>query len=164
MKTIDEAGLQANNNIIQPKWFMFVFGFITTMFSLAVDALGLYARFKDTSTQELLAEIQHIQEELASIKGDLRRVTNNIQEASIRSQYVSAQRVVFESLRILEYYQDMKEGATNATQEDVDYWQSELAKWGGLLRESITFLMDGFLGKGFIGSDLLEIITKISTV
>lgn len=40
------------------------------------------------------------------------------------------------------------------------YWRKEFFKWGSFVRESVSFLMDGMLGRGLvtIASDILQSI------
>ncbi len=78
-----------------------------------------------------------------------------IADGSMRTQYFSSQRVIMESLRIASNYVNVS-NEVNATSDDLDYWASEMGKWGSLVRESIMFLMDGFLGTNVIAGDLLK--------
>lgn len=138
---------------------------VEDMFGIFTSGLGIYDHFKHPSTQDLMDEILSIQEQLVGITEDLKQVINLVKDASLRTQYVSSQRVIVESLRIVNYYVNMTEMQNmNTTQEDIDYWQSEFAKWGSLLRESVSFLMDGLLGRGFISGDIIKEITLIENV
>ena len=135
-----------------------VIGFVNAMFSV-------YDHFANPSTEELLSQIDDIQNQLEGITQDLKDVINQVKDAGMKAQYVSSQRIIVESLRIVTYYLNMTEVQNqNTTQEDIDYWQSEFAKWGSLLRESVSFLMDGLLGRGFISGDIIKQIAEIENV
>jgi len=139
-----------------------VLGIVENMFGIFTSGLGIYDHFAHPSTQDLMDEILAIQQQLEGITEDLKQVINLVKDASLRTQYVSSQRIIVESLRIVNYYVNMTEMQNmNTTQEDIDYWQSEFAKWGSLLRESVSFLMDGLLGRGFISGDIIKEITLI---
>ena len=126
------------------------------MFALG---LGAYDSFANPSTEELLGQINDIQKQLEGITQDLKNVIHQVEDAGMKAQYVSSQRVIVESLRIVNYYLNMTEVQNkNTTQEDIDYWQNEFAKWGSLVRESVSYLMDGMLGRGFISGDIIKTI------
>ena len=126
------------------------------MFALG---LGAYDSFANPSTEELLGQINDIQKQLEGITQDLKNVIHQVEDAGMKAQYVSSQRVIVESLRIVNYYLNMTEVQNkNTTQEDIDYWQNEFAKWGILVRESVSYLMDGMLGRGFISGDIIKTI------
>ena len=139
-----------------------VIGYCNTMFNTVVAIGGITSYFIQPTTAELYNQINNIQKELDEVQEGLGQLMAEIADASMRTQYVSAQRVVKESLRLSAYYANVTEevanGNTNVTPDDVDYWRSEVAKWGSLLRESVTFLMDGFLGENVIAGDLLKYI------
>lgn len=140
-------------------------GFVTDMFSLAANGIDAYSRIKNPNSDELYEVIVDIHDQLCDIQDSLNEVITQVKVASIQAQYVSSQRVVFESYRIVTYYLNMTESKEfNTTTEDVEFWHLEFAKWGSMLRESINFFMDGLLGGGFIGADVLETITEISGV
>ena len=129
-----------------------VIGFVNAMFSV-------YDFFTNPSTEELLGQIDDIQNQLEGITQDLKDVINQVKDAGMKAQYVSSQRIIVESLRIVTYYLNMTEVQNqNTTQEDIDYWQNEFAKWGSLVRESVSYLMDGMLGRGFISGDIIKTI------
>ena len=126
------------------------------MFALG---LGAYDSFANPSTEELLGQINDIQKQLEGITQDLKNVIHQVEDAGMKAQYVSSQRVIVESLRIVNYYLNMTEVQNmNTTQEDIDYWQNEFAKWGSLVRESVSYLMEGMLGRGFISGDIIKTI------
>ena len=126
------------------------------MFALG---LGAYDSFANPSTEELLGQINDIQKQLEGITQDLKNVIHQVEDAGMKAQYVSSQRIIVESLRIVTYYLNMTEVQNqNTTQEDIDYWQNEFAKWGSLVRESVSYLMDGMLGRGFISGDIIKTI------
>jgi len=56
--------------------------------------------------------------------------------------------------KIASYYVNVTDELANdnsqVTIQDVDYWRSEMNKWGSLIQESVSFLMNGFLGKGVV--------------
>lgn len=155
-------------NIKRPegKWVaaaLKVSGYVADMFSTFVaNGIGLYSRLNNPNTIELYDEIMAIHDELIAIKGNLDEVISAVKEASIRAQYASCERIIYESYRIVGYYLNMTESTElNTTQEDIDYWQGEFAKWGGLVRESVSFLMEGLLGGSYVSGDILETITEL---
>ena len=132
------------------------------MFALG---LGAYDSFANPSTEELLGQINDIQKQLEGITQDLKNVIHQVEDAGMKAQYVSSQRVIVESLRIVNYYLNMTEVQNvNTTQEDIDYWQNEFAKWGSLVRESVSYLMEGMLGRGFISGDIIKQLVHIEKV
>jgi len=128
------------------QWMMAleVVGFVFNMFNSAANGIGLYNRLTTPTTDDLYNEIVNIQNELTEIQDSLNDVINQVKVSSIQSQYVSSQRVIFESYRIVIYYLNMTETTDMVTTpEDVEFWQLEFAKWGSMLRESINFFLDG---------------------
>lgn len=150
---------------------MTVIGFVNTMFSVG---FGIYKRLDDpVSNEQLYEQMKEIEATLNNIQSELQDVTKAVKKECIQVQYLSAQRVVYESLRISIYYLNMTEHPElfpnyppefNVTQADLDYWEDEFAKWGSLLRENINFLMDGLLGRGILAGDILKTIVDISDV
>jgi len=145
-----------------------VTGFVVNMFK---DGVGIARRVKNPNTNELYNEMLKIEGQLGDISKQLTEVTNDIKVDSIRAQYLSAQRIIYESLRISTYYLNMTETPTGrmypdviTTQDDIDFWLDEFKKWGSLLRENINFLMDGWLGRGMIAGDILKTIVDVSGV
>lgn len=120
-----------------------------------VAATGIYKSANRPNGQELEEELFVIQEQLDDIKRSVTELINQVKEESIRTQYVSAERVIVESLRCENNYNNMTDA------QDVAYWRREFLKWGSMLRESVNFLLDGILGKGMIGSDILKTIAEI---
>lgn len=116
---------------------------------------GVYKSVTRMTNQDLADELLEVQLQLEDIKRSITELINQVEEESIRTQYVSSERVIVESLRCENNYGNMTEA------QDADYWRREFLKWGSMLRESVTFLMDGMLGKGMIGSDILDTIAKI---
>ncbi len=134
-------------------------GFCWGMFNNAVGdtatGFGIYDWATTPSNQDLADELLHVQVQLEDIKRSITELINQVEEESIRTQYVNSERVIVESLSCENIYGNMTEA------QDVDYWRREFLKWGSMLRESVSFLLDGILGKGMIGSDILETIVKI---
>ena len=133
-------------------------GYFSSMFTF-------YDRLNGPNSNELMAEMQHIEQQLDEIKDSLTAVTNAVKDSSLKSQYVSSQRIITESLRIAIYYLNMTEDLDlNTTQADIDVWHMEFMKWGSMVRESVSFLMDGLLGRGIIGSDIIKTLVEIEEV
>lgn len=106
-----------------------------------------------------MREINEIQRQLDNVQAGLNELMSAIHDASMRTQYVSAQRVIIETWRIAGYYVNVTH-QVNFTQDDVNYWKSEIDKWGSRVRESVFFLMDGFLGNHALAGDLLNYIVQ----
>ncbi len=157
--------VKTEKSVRNPMIVLAVIDFVADMFSTVNNILGWYSRIKHPNTQDLNDAIVNIQNDLTKIQKDLNEVISRVKVASIQAQYVSSQRVIFESYRIATYYLNMTETKDLTTAvEDVEFWQLEFVKWGSMLRESINFFLDGLLGGGFIGADVLETIAEISNV
>jgi hypothetical protein len=82
-----------------------------------------------------------------------------VEAESIRTQYVSAERQINDVVNSIDIYYEMM----NKTQP-IDAFAtgalSTFIKWGGMVRESVSFLFDGVLGYGIIGSDILQTIAN----
>ena len=122
------------------------------------DVFGIYDYFSTPGNAELQEQLNHVQEQLDVIESLITELVATVEEESIKTQYVSSQRVIMESLRCYNNYENM----TNPM--DAAYWYKEFLKWGSFVRESVNFLMDGMLGTGFIASDILNSIEIISQV
>ena len=99
-----------------------------------------------------------VQQQLNTIQNMIDQTIGLIVDTSIRNQYVTTERVITESLRCYNAYTSM------TAPEDLAYWQGEFLKWGSFLRESVSFLLDGMLGRGIIAGDILEAIVITNKV
>ena len=126
--------------------------------SIIGSVIGIYDYFSTPGNAELQEQLNHVQEQLDVIESLITELVATVEEESIKTQYVSSQRVIMESLRCYNNYENM----TNPM--DAAYWYKEFLKWGSFVRESVNFLMDGMLGTGFIASDILNSIEIISQV
>ena len=120
--------------------------------------VGIYDFFFNPNNGDLEEQLDHVQEQLDVIEAVIEEIVVTVEEESIRTQYVSSQRVILESLRCYNAYANMTHP------EAASYWYKEFLKWGSFVRESVNFLMDGMLGTGFIASDILESMVIISKV
>ena len=126
--------------------------------SIIGSVIGIYDYFSTPGNAELQEQLNHVQEQLDVIESVIEEIVVTVEEESIKTQYVTSQRVIMESLRCYNNYENM----TNPM--DAAYWYKEFLKWGSFVRESVNFLMDGMLGTGFIASDILNSIEIISQV
>ena len=128
------------------KGFMDIIGLYSSI-------MGIYDSITNPSTGELAAQIkegfQRVEQQLASIQQSINEVISIILDQSIRTQYASTERVITESLRCYNAYLNM------TSPEGQEYWRQEFLKVGGLLRESVSFLLDGMLGRNIFAGDLL---------
>ncbi len=125
------------------------------MFSMANDGISIYRFFNQPNGADLMYQIKSIEDQLDQVQTGINQLMAEIADGSMRTQYVSSQRVIMESLRIASNYVNVS-NEVGATPDDLDYWASEMGKWGSLVRESVTFLMDGFLGHNVLAGDLLK--------
>ena len=116
----------------------------------ASDGLSIYNYVRNPSNHDLKDELLYVQQQIEEIKQSVTALINQVKEESIRTQYVSAERVIVEANRCYINFLNMSEPL------DVLYWKREFLKWGGLVRESTSFLLDGVLGYGMLGSDILQ--------
>lgn len=133
------------------------------MFDAAYSAAGIGKSWYDSlgglsGEDFLFLQLHNIQLELKNINQKISEVILEVNDMAIKTQYVSAQRVILEAIRCFENYAKMTK------KEDKAYWLREFKKYGNLVRESISFLMDGMLGNGFIASDILQTICSMSQV
>ena len=126
--------------------------------SIIGSVIGIYDYFSTPGNAELQEQLNHVQEQLDVIESVIEEIVVTVEEESIKTQYVTSQRVIMESLRCYNNYENM----TNPM--DAAYWYKEFLKWGSFVRESVNFLMDGMLGTGFIASDILNSMVIISQV
>jgi hypothetical protein len=133
-------------NVRNEKGFMDIIGMYSSI-------MGIYDSITNPSTAELAAQIkegfQRVEQQLASIQQSINEVISIILDQSIRTQYASTERVITESLRCYNAYLNM------TSPEGQEYWRQEFLKVGGLLRESVSFLLDGMLGRNIFAGDLL---------
>ena len=135
------------------------------MFRVINSLTSVYDHFTQPSFDQLMEEINHIEDQLNQVQSSLNELAKSISDSSMRKQYVSSQRVVMESVRITYYYlnvtTELANGNKHLTQEDLNYWRTEINKWGSMLRESVSFLMDGFNGVNILAGDIIESIVAI---
>lgn len=144
-----------DQNTMKPRekrQLMLIFSVGSVIVDLFSKGKSLYDHMNQAGPIDLKPYFQKINVELDEIRSGLSELMRSIKDTSIRRQYLSAQRVILESYRILDYYTTVEE--TYPT--ELDYWKSEFAKWGSLLRESILFLLDGMLGHNAIAGDIIE--------
>ena len=135
-----------------------VTGGLNSLAGLVGGVIGIYDYFAFPSNQDLMEQLKHVEEQLDVIEVLIEEIVVTVEEESIRTQYVSSQRVIFEALRCYNAYANMTDP------QDASYWHKEFLKWGSFVRESVNFLLDGMLGTGFIASDILESMVIISKV
>ena len=137
---------RSEKRLIDEKGFMDIIGLYSSI-------MGIYDSITNPSTGELAAQIkegfQRVEQQLASIQQSINEVISIILDQSIRTQYASTERVITESLRCYNAYLNM------TSPEGQEYWRQEFLKVGGLLRESVSFLLDGMLGRNIFAGDLL---------
>ena len=137
---------RSEKRLIDEKGFMDIIGLYSSI-------MGIYDSITNPSTGELAAQIkegfQRVEQQLASIQQSINEVISIILDQSIRTQYASTERVITESLRCYNSYLNM------TSPEGQEYWRQEFLKVGGLLRESVSFLLDGMLGRNIFAGDLL---------
>ena len=127
-------------------------GIVKDMFS---GTNSVYRYCTKPNTADLMEQLEDIENQLDEVQAALDELMAEVADGSMRTQYVSSQRIIMESLRIAFNYVNVS-NEVNATEEDLDYWASEIGKWGSLVRESVMFLMDGFLGNNVLAGDLLK--------
>ena len=114
------------------------------------------------SDAELAALIKQgfsdVERELFDIQQSIDDLISIIADQSVRTQYASTERVITESLRCYNAYLNMTQ------QEGKDYWKSEFLKTGSLLRESVSFLLDGMLGRNVFAGDIVATTTAAEKV
>ena len=115
--------------------------------------MGIYDSITNPSSAELAAQIkegfQRVEQQLTSIQQSINEVINIILDQSIRTQYASTERVIRESLRCLNAYLNINSA------DGKEYWRQEFLKVAGTVRESVSFLLDGMLGRNIFAGDLL---------
>lgn len=122
------------------------------------DAWGIYDFFGKPSNQDLMNELQTIERQLDGINNQIEELISEVDKSSIQTQYISVQRVIMESIRCFNNYANMTDP------KDKAYWLREFNKYGSLVRESMSFLMDGMLGNGFIATDIIAAISRLAKV
>lgn len=145
-------------------------GFCWNMFGVAFGmtgtGIGIYDYCTTPSNKQLKDELLDVQKQLNEIQGSVSELINAVKEESIRTQYNTAGRAIVESLRCHNNYLNMTYEQAGGVlyprdEQGAAYWRKEFLKWGGSVRESVSFLLDGILGHGLIGSDILQAIADI---
>lgn len=120
----------------------------------------LYTKFAKKpggdDASEIAQQLISIDEQLSDSRSSVSKLIAAVQEESVRLQFANAERIIVESLRCLNAYNNMTDPAAKL------YWRKEFLKWGSFIRESVSFLMDGMLGRGLvtISSDILQSIEQ----
>ena len=107
------------------------------------------------TNEDLINQLQNVESQIDDIMQTVTKLINSEKEESIKMQYANAERVIVEALRCYTNFASMTEPV------DIAYWKKEFFRWGGMVRESTTFLLDGILGRGIIGSDILKTLADI---
>ena len=135
--------------------FMEIIGFVKGI-------MGIYDSIVNPSTKELADLIKQgfsdVERELYDIQQSINDLISIIADQSMRTQYASTERVITESLRCYNAYLNMTQ------QEGKDYWRGEFLKTGSLLRESVSFLLDGMLGRNVFAGDIVATVTDAEKV
>ena len=129
-----------------------------TVIGLVQSIYGAVDYFTSTKNTDLKAELDLIQAMLTQIEGQISDLFEAVNTMALQTQYAMAQRVISEAVRCYISYDNMTEPESKA------YWLREFRKYGGLVRESTNFVMDGMLGNGMIAADILQIIKDQSKV
>ena len=119
---------------------------------------GLFDTFGTASFEDLRDELKNIELMVQGIQNQVNELIYRENEAALQTQYSSAQRVIMEAVRCYNAYLNMTEA------EDKVYWLREFRKYGSFVRESTNFVMDGMLGRGLLGSDIIKIVREMSYV
>ena len=137
---------RSEKRLIDEKGFMDIIGLYSSI-------MGIYDSITNPSSAELAAQIkegfQRVEQQLTSIQQSINEVINIILDQSIRTQYASTERVIRESLRCLNAYLNINSA------DGKEYWRQEFLKVAGTVRESVSFLLDGMLGRSIFAGDLL---------
>ena len=115
----------------------------------------MYDRFTKPTNKDIMNELISVQLQVEAITEQVTKMLHDVEEESIKMQYVNAERIIVEALRCYNNFLNMTEP------DDIYYWRREFLKWGGMVRESTTYLLDGVLGRGMISSDILKTIVNI---
>ena len=135
-----------------------VYGSVGAIVGVFGNVLGIYDVFGRKSNQELMDGLKEIERQLDEINNTIEELMSAVDESSIQTQYISAQRVIMESIRCFNNYANMTEPENKA------YWFREFNKYGSLVRESTSFIMDGMLGNGFIATDIIKTLERLAGV
>lgn len=125
---------------------------------MASDIWGIVDFFGKPSNQVLMDGLHEIEKQLDGINNQIEELISEVDKSSIQTQYISVQRVIVESIRSFNNYANMVDPMDKA------YWLREFNKYGSLVRESTSFLMDGMLGNGFIATDIIAAISRLAKV
>lgn len=141
-----DAGTSGNNNVRDDeRVFMEIVGIVR-------GVMGVYDSITNPSTGDLQDQINdgfhRVEQQLSAIQQSIDQVINVVIDQGIRGQYVTTERVITESLRCYNAYSSMTD------EQDAAYWRGEFLRWGAYLRESVSFLLDGMLGRGIIAGDV----------
>lgn len=150
---LDELSTQVERRLlfgpIGPGAFLEICGIIL---KLAMEAYDLLTWTEGARSSEVRDGFIQVKEQMEAIESKNDQIISLIIDTAIRDEYITTERVIMESLRCYNAYLNMTEP------EDVAYWKGEFIKWGGLLRESVSFLFDGMVGRGIIAGDILQAI------
>lgn len=73
----------------------------------AFDILGFYDFFGSKSNGDLMDALLDIQDQLIDINDSIEQLISAVDKSAIQTQYISAQRVIMESIRCFNNYANM---------------------------------------------------------